>query len=144
MHGLDRCCQEYDKLEPPRDTLSLLGCKIESAGDKQINIRGSSLMGSLDLRARTQEEALDWRHAFQRAMTISVSSIEEHMVETKKIYMQMSKVIQQHIDELQHGDGSPDSMMGAALQVWRTLAHALCNLTYRRDCIRYLTVLFCF
>jgi hypothetical protein len=79
-------------------------------------------MNSLELKAKTQEELLDWRHALQRAMTPSASSIEEHMVETKKIHMQMSEVIQKHIDALQHDDGSLDSMMGAALQVRRTRA----------------------
>ncbi len=77
-------------------------------------------MGSLELKAKTQEELLDWRHALQRAMTPSASSIEEHMVETKKIHMQMSEVIQKHIDAMQHDDSSFDSMMGAALQVHRT------------------------
>jgi hypothetical protein len=81
-------------------------------------------MSSLELKAKTQEELLDWRHALQRAMTPSASSIEAHMVETKKIHMQMSEVIQKHIDALQHDDGSLDSMMGAALQVRRTRARA--------------------
>jgi uncharacterized protein YaaN involved in tellurite resistance len=124
IHGVNHSFQDHDKLEPPRDTLSLLGCKIESVGEKQINIRGNSLMGSLELKAKTQEEVLDWRHALQRAMTPSASSIEEHMVETKKIHTQMSEVIQKHIDVLQRDDSSLDSMMGAALQVHCTRALA--------------------
>ena len=79
-------------------------------------------MESLDIRAKSKEELLEWRHALESAMTFSTKTIEEHIFETKKIYAEMSEVIQKHIDALQHDDGSLDSMMGAALQVRRTRA----------------------
>jgi hypothetical protein len=110
--------QDYDKPEPPRDTLNLLGCKIETVGDKGISIKGASLMESLDIRAKSKEELLEWRHALEIAMTFSTKTIEEHIFETKKIYTEMSEVIQKHVDELQQVEVAvEDSRLGAALQV---------------------------
>ncbi len=45
-------------------------------------------MGSLELRAKSKEELAEWRR-------------EESILETKKIYAEMSDVIQKQIDELQ-------------------------------------------
>jgi hypothetical protein len=83
-------------------------------------------MGSLELRAKTKEELSEWRLAFEQATTPITSSFEEHVIETKKIYAQMSDVIQQHIDDdLQdtrhNAENIEDCRFGTALQVSQPL-----------------------
>jgi hypothetical protein len=75
-------------------------------------------MSSLELRCKTKEEVLEWRHALERAMTPSSTSIQEHLIHTKNTYMRMSEVIQKHIDELS------ESQTGTALQVLHIAARS--------------------
>ncbi len=84
-------------------------------------------MGSLELRAKTKEELSEWRLAFEQATTPITSTFEEHVIETKKIYAQMSDVIQKHIDEdLQdtrhNAENIEDCRFGTALQVSQPLS----------------------
>jgi hypothetical protein len=112
----------------PKDTTSLLGCKIEVIGDKVICIKGSSIMESIDVKAKSRDELLEWRNALESAKTFSTKTVEEHIFEAKKIYSEMNEVIQKHVDELQRLDVAvEDSRLGTALQVFRTHCFIACG-----------------
>ncbi len=114
--------QDFDRKDPPKDSINLLGSKIEVVGDKNINIRGASAMCSLDLRVKSKEEQSEWRLAFEHATSPVTTSFEERIIETKKIYTQMSEVIQKHVDELQSSREDVDNdSFGTALQVRQSL-----------------------
>jgi hypothetical protein len=111
----------------PKETTSLLGSKVEVIGDKIICIKGASLMESLDIKAKSREELMEWRHALESSMTLSTKTVEEHIFEAKKIYSEMNEVIQKHIDELQQLDVAvEDSRLGTALQVFWSHHSILC------------------
>ena len=84
-------------------------------------------MGSLELRAKSKEELAEWRRALELAVTSSASSLQESILETKKIYAEMSDVIQKQIDELQElhlsAANADDCRLGTALQVCRASRH---------------------
>ncbi len=140
LRSLNPCAQEHDRSEPSRDPVSLVGCKIEVVGDKTLNIKGFTLMGSLELRAKTKEELSEWRLAFEQATTPITSTFEEHVIETKKIYAQMSDVIQKHIDEdlqdTRHNtENIEDCRFGTALQV--SLSHFISYMAFAIYCPPY-------
>jgi hypothetical protein len=122
LRSLNPCAQDHDRSEPSRDPVSLVGCKIEVVGDKTLCIKGFTLMGSLELIAKTKEELSEWRLAFEQATTPITSTFEEHVIETKKIYAQMSDVIQKHIhedlqDTRHNAENIEDCRFGTALHV---------------------------